>query len=524
MECQSQGLSTRLLETSLWPDRPERVELIETHISWVFLTREFAWKIKKPVSFDFLDFGTLEQRKHLCEEELRLNQRTAPDLYLDVVPICGTVAAPEIDGIGKPFEYALRMKRFDDAALLSRQAIEKRLTPASIDLLAETIAEFHGRIPRTDSESEFGQPVDISEDVLSNFSTLEHLAEDDAPPREILQLLENWSRAEGTRIQPVLEQRRSGGFVRECHGDLHLRNIVEINGRPCLFDCIEFNARFRWIDVMSEIAFLIMDLEDHDERRLSRRLLNRYLELTGDYGGLAVLRYYLVYRAMVRAKVNLIHMRSQGQSREQQRPVQKRIADYLSTAREDVKQAPPALIIMHGLSGSGKTTVSQQIIENCPVIRIRSDVERKRLHGVAETERAQGAMAEHLYSPRATGRTYAHLSALAATVMNAGYSVVVDATFLQASERDRFRWLARVYGAPFRIVACRASSKKLFDRILSRESGHRDASDAGISVLKNQLQVDTGLNSEPPAEVITVETAREDSVAKAISQLTNVWE
>lgn len=519
MDSKPQDLTAALLEPSIWPDRPERVELIETHISWVFLTRDFAWKIKKPVSFDFLDFSTLEQRKQFCDKELKLNRRTASALYLSVVPICGTFAHPIIDGSAEPIEFAVKMRRFDDAGLLSRLAMEKRLSPVLIDQLAETIAEFHSRIPQAGSGSAFGQPADICQDALDNFSTIEQLANGDALHEASVRHLKDWTIKEGARIDSVLAQRRAAGFVRECHGDLHLRNIVQIDGKPCLFDCIEFNAEFRWIDVISEVAFLVMDLEEHDEEESARRLLNRYLERTGDYEGVQVLRYYLVYRAMVRAKVDMIRLHDRTQSAAQRRVLLNEFGNYLSIADHDAERDPPTLSIMHGLSGSGKTTMSQRIIEHSPSIRIRSDIERKRLHGIGETDHVTGAMAERLYSPHATRRTYARLSSLATTVIEAGFSVVVDATFLRAEERNLFRNLARNLDVPYRIVACRASEEELMTRVASRATNGQDASDAGVSVLRNQLKIETGINEEPAGELIVVDTASESSVAEALARL-----
>ena len=351
MSTDSPSLIESLKSPTVWPDRPEQVEVVETHISWVCLTRDFAWKIKKPVSFEFLDFSTLEQRRYFCEEEVRLNRRSAPNLYLGVVPICGTVAAPQIDGKGEPFEFAVKMRRFDDAGLLSRMAMEKRLTPGMIDDLAETVAEFHSTIEQASPDLSYGKPADIQQAALDNFSTIEQLANGDALHEVSVRHLKEWTIAEGTRLELALAQRRHAGFVRECHGDLHLRNIVEIDGRPCLFDCIDFNDEFRWIDVISEVAFLVMDLEEHDEEEFARRLLNRYLELTGDYDGLQVLRYYLVYRAMIRAKVDMIGLRDRSQSATQQRVLLNEFGNYLSIADHDAEQSPPALLIIPSASG-----------------------------------------------------------------------------------------------------------------------------------------------------------------------------
>lgn len=519
MTSEPDKLIDALRNPAVWPDRPDQVECIETHISWVFLTRDFAWKIKKPVSFDFLDFSSLPQRKQFCDEELRLNRRTAPALYLSVVPICGSESSPTIGGTGKPFEHALKMRRFDSDGLLSRMAAENRLTPNLIDALAETIAAFHATLPGAKPESEFGQPADIRHYALGNFGAIEELADGDAGHESAVRRLKAWSIAEADRLERTFAQRRDDGFIRECHGDLHLENIVEIDGQPCLFDCVEFNAGFRWIDVISEIAFLVMDLEEHGEQQLARRLLNRYLERTGDYGGLDVLRFYLVYRAMVRAKVDMIRLQERSQSAAQRRVLLHEFGGYLSIADHDAARIPPALLIMHGLSGSGKTAISQRIIENSPAIRIRSDIERKRIVGIDETARVTGAAVSRLYSPEVTHRTYSRLEALAENVIQAGFPVIVDAAFLNSEDRARFRSLADQLSVPFRIIACSAPEEQLLARVSTREADNRDASDAGIAVLRRQLATDTGISNEPAAKVITIDTSHESDCTAAIDAI-----
>lgn len=517
MNSKPDRLIDSLKNPAFWPDRPEQVECIETHISWVFLTRDFAWKIKKPVSLEFLDFSTLDLRKHFCEEELRLNRRTAPDLYLDVVPICGSASRPEIGGTGEPFEFAVKMRRFDNTGLLSHVAADKQLTPELIDDLAETIAAFHATIPIAHSASRFGRPEDIRRAALENFVAIEELASGDTGHESAVRELHAWTIAEADRLEATFEMRRTDGFVRECHGDLHLRNIFVIDGRPCLFDCVEFNDEFRWIDVISEIAFLVMDLEEHDEQRHARRLLNRYLERTGDYAGLDVLRFYLVYRAMVRAKVDMIRIQDRSQTAAQRRVLTHEFGGYLSIADHDAVTAAPALLIMHGLSGSGKTQVSQQILESSSVIRIRSDVERKRIIGIDETARVTGSDAAKLYSPETTRQTYRHLEALAEAVIESRFPVIVDATFLLPEERATFRRRAERRGVPFRIIACTAPEEELLDRVSMREADNRDASDAGIDVLRQQLATDTGIDSEPASQLITIDTTDAAAITAAIN-------
>ncbi len=508
-----------LQRPEVWPDEPVSVRVIETHISWVLLTREFAWKIKKPVKFGFLDFSALERRKHFCEEELRLNRRTAPELYLDVVPICGDVTDPVIGADGEPIEYAVKMRRFDDERLLSRMVTGGRLDASQIEALAEHIAVFHASLPGISEELPYGRADRIREDALDNFTTIERLAVGDDVETAEVRHLHAWTQTEAERLAATFEYRRAGGFVRECHGDLHLGNIVELDSGPCLFDGIEFNAGLRWSDVISEIAFLVMDLEEHGEPRLARRLLNRYLERTGDYAGLAVLRFYLVYRAMVRAKVDAIRLGDSSQPASQRRSLRREFGTYLAVADHDAEVSPPSLIIMHGLSGSGKSHVAGQIVENSAAIQIRSDVERKRLFGLGETERVEGVAAAELYSSAANERTYGRLAELARTIIESGFPVVVDAAFLARDERELFRRLARDLQVPFLIVACSAPESVLLERVTARKRVGRDASDAGVGVLRQQLQRDTQIDGEPQEEIIQVDTATDASTAAGLRRV-----
>jgi aminoglycoside phosphotransferase family enzyme/predicted kinase len=508
-----------LLRPEYWPDQPSSVRLIETHISWVLLTREFAWKIKKPVTFDFLDFSTLERRKHFCEEELRLNRRTAPELYLDVVPICGDATSPVVGGEGEPIEYAVRMRRFDNDRLLSQMVADGRLGTSQIDALAEHIATFHASLPGISEELPYGRADRICDDAIDNFRTIERLGVGDEQQAAEVGHLRAWTQFEAARLGDSFARRRDGGFVRECHGDLHLGNIVELDSGPCLFDAIEFNAGFRWNDVISEIAFVVMDLEEHRQPQLARRLLNRYLERTGDYEGLAVLRFYLVYRAMVRAKVDAIRLDDPLQPAIQQRSLRGEFGTYLTVAHHDARLSPPALIIMHGVSGSGKSHVAGQIVENSGAIRIRSDVERKRLFGRDETERVFGADAAALYSPRASERTYQRLAELARTIVTSSFPVVVDAAFLARDERDAFRRLAAELQIPFLVVACSAPETLLAERVVARGQAGDDASDAGPIVLQQQLLRDTQIDSELPDEIIHVETTTESTTAAGLRRV-----
>ncbi len=272
-----------------YPHAVADVELIETHISWVLLAGAFAYKIKKPVALGFLDFSTLEARRHFCEEELRLNRRTAADIYLGILPISGRVDAPVLGGDGPPIEYALQMRRFEQSALFEVIARSGGLTAELIDSLAAMVAAFHARLPAA-TAGEHGTPANVCAPALQNF---DQLAESPWPPAIAARLaaLRGWTAGEAQRRDAVFRQRKAAGQIRECHGDLHLGNLALIDGHPVAFDCLEFNAELRWIDVISEAAFVMMDLFDRGCDALAWRFLDAYLAQSGDYAGIAVLRF-----------------------------------------------------------------------------------------------------------------------------------------------------------------------------------------------------------------------------------------
>ena len=295
----AQSLAT---QTAAYPDSVSRIEMLETHISWVFLAGEFAYKVKKPVDLGFVDFTTLERRRLFCEEELRLNRRLAPQLYLDVLPITGSTESPLIGGSGEAIEYCVQMLRFDQKDLLSRLVTTKELQPRHIDALARRVAEFHAEIPTAKAGAWFGTPEAVAAPIRANFSHLD--GTENAAVKDQVERLRAWCERELSDRENDLLARKHNGFIRECHGDMHLGNMVLLWGTVTIFDCIEFNADLRWIDVASEIAFCTMDLEDRGRVDLARRFLNAYLEWSGDYAGMTVFRLYVeIGRASCRERV-----------------------------------------------------------------------------------------------------------------------------------------------------------------------------------------------------------------------------
>ena len=460
-------------------------QVIETHISWVLLTGEYAYKFKKPVDLGFLDFSTLEKRYHCCQEELRLNSRLAPDIYLDIIKITGSEQEPEINGKGSVIEYAVKMRQFPQQDLLINRAREKKLTNAHIDQLALCIARFHANITKAAKESAFGTADAVLLPVIENFKQIFQFTGNDY--KQQLEQLKSWSEQEQKRLYSSFQRRKNDGFIRECHGDLHLGNIVIFNKIITPFDGIEFNENLYWIDIVSEVSFLMMDLEDHQYLNLAFRFLNAWLEQTGDFQGLVVLRYYLVYRAMVRAKINGIRLKQQGIDK-QKELCRKEFENYLHLASTYTHKPSTQLIICYGLSGSGKTTASQLLLETIPGIRIRSDVERKRIQGIPPEKTSASGINKGLYSADMSQQTYQRLYELARLIIESGYTVIVDATFLKQQQRQLFQVLALEKEVPYHIVHCHANYETMCQRIINRQQSEQDASEADLNVLDQQIQ------------------------------------
>jgi len=477
-----------MMNPAIYPYPCDRVQLIETHISWVFLTGLRAWKVKKPVDFGFIDLRTLEQRRQSCLEELRLNRRLAPELYLDVVPITGTFANPRLGGSGPVLDYAVCMVQFDQKHLLSRLT-PGLLTKQHVVHLADTCADFHQEAAVA-SGSAFGSAPSVRAAVEDNFHILGKADDRLATEVDELSLL---AVGQAESLCDVFAERIHAGRIRECHGDLHLGNMFLQNGRVTVFDGIDFNDDLRWIDVISDIAFLIMDLDDRGNHGLANRFLNRWLERTGDYAGLAVLRFYCGYRAAVRAKIDVLRMHQANMSFCEQRGLANDCRRYLDLARQYNQDLQPSLTIMMGPSGSGKTTVAQRLIDSSDVIRLRSDVERKRLFGLGAEDTSQGTLRQSMYSADGDRATYSRLAELTDVVLDAGYPVVVDAAFLRRADRERFAQLALRHGVSFRIVKCTADEHQLQHRVEARRRHGGDASEADEQVLAMQLENYDGL-------------------------------
>jgi hypothetical protein len=516
-----------LRSPACYPHPVDAVEAVETHISWVLLAGEFAYKLKKPVDFGFLDFGTLEKRRACCEEEVRLNRRLAPALYLGVVDIAGDPAAPRVGEIlgvpaaprvaasGPVLEVAVKMRRFRRDDELDALARRGELRRGHVEALAEVVARFHARAAVGPPEAGYGTPQTVLAPCEEN---LAHLARLDHDPDDAQRLarIADWTRRAHAALAPTIAARLTDGFVRECHGDLHLANIVIIDGAPVPFDAIEFNPRLRWIDVVSEIAFTTMDLVHRGRADLARVFLNAWLEATGDYAGLALLPFYQVYRAVVRAKVAGLRAEQATAGSPAQRALVHELRAHLRLAEHFATQRPRALVLTCGPSGSGKSRLAGRLLEHADWIRLRSDVERKRLAGL--DARARDGAALGIYDAEVTARTYARLETTAETVLDAGYPVIVDATFAERAQRERFRELGRRLRAPLAVLLLQAEPSLLRERVTARARAARDPSDATPAVLERQLGADWPSAAEA-ADVIVVDSTRDPDAAALSTRL-----
>ena len=494
------SLAEALSRPEAYPHATEKVEVVETHISWIFLTQSWAYKVKKPLDLGFLDFSTLQKRLYYCNEELRLNRRLCPELYLSVVPVVRSADTFLVDREGEIVDYAVKMVRFERTMELDRMLSGKLLKEEHIDTLSGMIASFHASLPAAPAESGFGHPDNLIKPVLHNFTSMESIATS-GDEIERLEVLKAWSLREHQRLYPHFLQRKSGGSIRQCHGDMHTGNMVLWKGEIFIFDCIEFNENLSIIDVISDLAFLFMDLAHGGEPGLAWRLLNSYLAESGDYSALPLLRFYVVYRAMVRAKVTAIRYTQTSDFKYAQKILEEH-RSYIELAQEYTLNKKPLLILTFGVSGSGKTSLSRDIAQRVPCVHLRSDIERKRIGGLKPLERSDGA----LYTGEIGLQTYHRLFDLAALCISEGIAVIVDATFLKKSNRKLFMDLARSKNVPCRILHFSASEEVLIERVRKRYLAGNDASEADTAVLASQLDKVEPLTAEEEAVAIKINT------------------
>ncbi len=496
-------LIASLMKPVAYPHPVASLELLETHISWVILTGTYAYKIKKSVNLDFLDFSTLELRRHFCEEELRLNRRMAPQLYLAVVPICGGEKGPQVGGEGRAIEYAVKMHQFRQSAQLDKQLDAGLLNENDMGDLAATIAAYHRDAVVLDFSSDQDAVRQVRTPQLDNFPPIKSVTD-----MNITHRVREWTAQSLGDLEHTLIERHKNGFVRECHGDLHLANLVRLSSGIVAFDCVEFSAALRNIDVISDIAFLAMDLVACARQDLAGILVNRYLECTGDYSGMSVFGLYFVYHSMIRAKIAAVRS---GERYE----VEGRLEDiaqlkhYLAVAIRWIKRPLPIVVGMRGFSGSGKTWLSTQLLSELPAVRVRSDIERKRYLGLAESASSQSQPGRGAYTARARADVYAFVMEIIDGLIDAGFNVIADASFLLRTERQLLEALAGRKDAALVWIDVSADNEELVRRLRHRTATRDDASEADTGVLDYQHEHVDPLTAAELKHTVFVATDRQ---------------
>ena len=505
-----------LLEPGAYPHPVEAVELVTTHISWVLLAGDYAYKLKRPVRYPFIDLTSLERRRFLCGEELRLNRRFAAELYIDVCNVVDRDGKARIEvsgsgsGAGSPprehaiLDYAVRMRRFPRAEELDRLLDGRRIEPHELETFGHELAQTHARLPAAPTTSPWGRPEEVRAQLRRNFLECAGAASVFGSSQDVLALRELLEDRLAAAASPLAARRRNGR-IRECHGDLHSRNIVRARGRLVAFDCLEYEPALRWIDTADEIAFLSSDLKARERPLHAHAFRGGYLFESGDYHACRLLGLYEAHRALVRAKIAALSAEPHGEegSRDALRREHFRLVAVASAA---LAPRAPRVLLMSGLSGSGKTWLARQLAARLGAVHLRSDVERKRRVGLRELAPSHSRLAADLYSAEASAIVYDDLARAADDVLSGGISAIVDATFLERAQRTRFAGVAAARGAPLHLILCEAPESVLRARIAERSRERRDSSEADLNVLAWQSGRAEPLTADEGMNVIRVST------------------
>jgi uncharacterized protein len=490
MDASLPKLIQQMLQPEFYPHPvPSPIQLIQTHISYVLLAGDYAYKVKKPANFGFLDFSSLGQRQHFCQEELRLNRRLCPELYLDVLSIVETpegnyrfaTAATETVA-----EVTIKMQQFDQDNLFSQLFAQNLLTLEQMQTLGKDVATFHA-LAQTDAEIQaYGslaatQQVDennygLSEQFIGRSQTAEQFEQTRQFTRDFFSQHSDW-----------FSQRQAEGKIRECHGDLHLGNICLYQDQIQVFDCIEFNKEFRNIDTIYDAAFLVMDLQFLGRPDLANAFLNSYLEWTGDYWGAVLLPLYLSMRAYIRGNVNSLALNDPAISSDEKVSIQDRAAAYYRLAWNYTQPQQGRIFVMSGLSGVGKSTVARQLAQLSNAIQIRSDAVRKHLAGISLNQRGDeaGAVGSGIYTPEMTQKTYDRLLELAVLLAGQGLTVILDAKYDRQALRETVISKAQSAQIPIQLLYCSAPETVIRERLQQRQG---DIADATEAMLNKQLK------------------------------------
>ncbi|GBD11080.1 hypothetical protein HRbin23_00731 [bacterium HR23] len=497
-----------LLRPEAYPEgeRPTQVELVETHISWLFLTGRYVYKVKKPVDFGFLDFTTLEKRQHFCHEEVRLNRRLSPSVYLGVVEVRWDGSRHTIEGEGQTVDYAVKMLQLPRERTLSALLKAGTVSQDDIRRIARRIAEFHAQAETSDAITRTGGLETVRHNIQENFLQTERYQGVTITP-EAYDLLRAYSEAFLEVHAPLFAQRQAQGRIRDGHGDLHAGQIYLVDG-VLFLDCIEFNERFRWADVCADLAFLAMDLDYHGRPDLSRTLVEEYCRVSGDRGLLALLDFYKGYRAYVRGKVESFRLDEPSLSAQERMATLQRSARYFALAVQYARiLRGPALVLVAGMIGTGKSTLARHLAERLQGEVISSDVVRKTLAGIPPTEHRYEPWGAGIYSADMDRRTYQTMFQQARSLLERGKVVILDASFRSSQHRQEALDLAREKGVPFFVVETTAPEEVVRERLQRRQERQEGPSDARLNLLPAFREHFEPLTDIPPKRLVRVDTS-----------------
>jgi len=476
----------QMMKPSFYPHSvTEPIQLIQTHCSYVVLTGDYVYKLKKPVNFGFLNYSTLQKRKYFCQEELRLNRRTAPEIYLEVLPITydrlglGSTEAEryQLGGRGEAVEYALKMRQFPQETLFSSMFEFGELQEQQIVELGRVVAQYHANAATSDYISSFGEVSQIKAGFEQNYlRTKKYIGV--AQTQEQFNQTKDYTDKFFRDRTSLFKSRIANNFIRECHGDLHLRNICLWQNKVMLFDCIEFNEAFRFVDVMYDVAFAMMDLEARNCKDFANIFLNTYIELTGDYEGLQVLPLYLSRQAYVRAKVTSFLLDDNDVSEAAKQQAISTASNYYKQAWEYTKGQ---LILMSGLSGSGKSTTARYLARQLGAVHLRSDAVRKHLARIPLLQRG----GNDLYTAEMSQKTYHRLMQLGIMLSRLGFCVILDAKYDKQQLRGEVINKAGQNKIPLQILNCTAPEEVLRQRLINRTG---DVADSTVDLLPSQIK------------------------------------
>jgi len=490
-----------LLEPRAYPHRPARIQLLQTQMSFVLLTGEYVYKVKKPVDLGYLDYTTLEKRRHFSEQEVLLNRRLCPDVYLGVVPITKEDGGHRVEGEGKALEYAVKMRQLPQEKMMDRLLAQRRVTPAMVERVSLLLAEFHSRADTSAQISAFGSPDYVKTNTEENFSqTGPYIGR--TVSREKYQALKDHAYGFLQRHADTLQQRVEGGHIRDCHGDLHAAHICFEDGVK-IFDCIEFNDRFRYGDTASEVAFLAMDLDHHGFPHLSRAFVEAYVQASGDRGLRHVLVFYKLYRAHVRAKVEGFKADAPHIPQEERGRALQAARGYFDLA---LAYARRRLAITAGLVGTGKSALARALGESLGWEVVSSDAVRKAMAGLPPTQHRYEAFEAGIYSPAFTRRTYDELFRQARSILLQGGSVILDATFRSRALREQAASLAREAEAEFFVLETVCPEEVIRER-LERRAGEASFSDADWQVYLREKRIWEEIAEASPDHHLKVDTS-----------------